>query len=196
MNIIKLNAPDLNKGISVMQALEQRKTVRELGDRKLSLQHLSEVLWAANGVNRESGKRTAPSAIAQYPVDIYAVLEEGAYLYDIAGHQLSPVAQGDFRKDAGTQDYVFSSPLNLIYAGDFGKLENLPAWATSTPVEKKQRWMALEAGHMVENVYLYCASEGLATVVRGLIDSDKFGKILKLSPKQTIICAQTVGHPK
>lgn len=196
MNVIKLSPPELSKGLSVMQALQQRKSLRDFSDKKLSLQHLSEVLWAANGVNRDNGKRTAPSAIGLYPVDIYVVLEEGAYFYDLAKQQLTPIAEGDFRKEVGKQDFVFASPLNLVYAGDFGKLEKLPAWAAGTPLEKKERWMDLEAGHMIENVYLYCASEGLATVVRGKIDRESIHAFLKLRPDQTVLCAQTVGYTK
>ncbi len=196
MNTIKLNSPDLKKGLNVMQALKQRKTAREFSDKNLSLQHLSEVLWAADGINRDEGKRTAPSAMALYPVDIYAVLEEGAYFYDLANRQLTPVAEGDFRKDVGMQDFVFSSPLNLVFVGDFGKLEKLPAWAAGTPLEQKERWMDLETGHMIENVYLYCASESLATVVRGKIDRKSIHAFLKLRPNQIVLCAQTVGYTK
>ena len=106
--LIKLNEPDLKGGISLMQALKKRKSTREFTDKRLTLQQLSDLLWAADGVNRPNGKRTAPAAMAMYSVDIYAVLPEGVYLYDVAKHELRLVAEGDHRKLAGTQDFVYS----------------------------------------------------------------------------------------
>ena len=96
--VIKLNPPDLNSGISLMQALKKRKSTRDISDKKLTLQQLSDLLWAADGVNRPDGKRTSPAAMGIYCVDIYAVLPEGIYLYDPAKHELKSVAKGDFRK--------------------------------------------------------------------------------------------------
>ena len=113
--VIKLNPPDLNGGISLMQALKKRKSTRDILDKKLTMQQLSDLLWAADGVNRPDGKRTSPAAMGIYCVDIYAVLPEGVYLYDSAKHELKPVAKGDFRKLAGMQDFVFIAPLNLVY---------------------------------------------------------------------------------
>lgn len=195
LDVIKLNAPVLARGTTVMQALKNRKTTRQLVDKKLSLQQLSEVLWAAGGVNRDDGRRTAPSAMNVHPVDVYVVLQEGIYLYEPGKHQLSPVAEGDFRKQAGTQDFVATAPVNLVYVADMAAFQKHPRVA-STPTEEKLKWACLEVGHQSENVYLYCASEKLGATIRAAVDRDGLGKLLKLRPDQVIIVAQTVGVPR
>jgi nitroreductase len=190
--VIKLNPPDLNKGIPLMAALKKRKTHREISDKKLTLQQLSEVLWAADGVNRPDGKRTSPAAMAKYAVDIYVVLPEGVYLYDSAKHELKPVAKGNFRKLAGMQDFVFITPVNLVYVFTLKNPKNAPGNVTE---ERRKVWGDVEVGCMVQNVYLYCASQGLASVVRGMLDQKKFGETVKVKPEQ-IVVAQTIGYPK
>jgi nitroreductase len=190
--VIKLNPPDLNKGISIMQALKKRKTQRDISNKRLTMQQLSEVLWAADGVNRPDGKRTAPAAMAMYCVDIYAVLPEGIYFYDVAGHELKLIAKGDYRKAAGTQDFVYIAPLNLVY------VINLKSWQKArrqTPVEKQELWAHFEVGFLSQNVSLYCASEGLATTVRGSVDQKKLSELIKVRPEQLVL-AQTIGYPK
>lgn len=187
--VIKLVKPDLKKGIPTMEALSKRRTDRNLSDKKLTEQQLSEVLWAADGVNRPDGKRTAPAAMAKYAVDIYAVLPEGVYFYDVAKHELTLVAKGDFRKECGMQDFVYISPLNLVY------VLNLKNWQDmSRPIaeSKRDRWIDVELGCIAENVHIYCASEGLGTVIRGMIDEKKFSEVIKVKPEQ-ILMAQTVG---
>ncbi|MGA2172977.1 MAG: SagB/ThcOx family dehydrogenase [Sedimentisphaerales bacterium] len=191
---IKLNPPDLNNGISLMQALKKRKTNRDISNKGITQQQLSDLLWAADGVNRPDGKRTSPAAMGIYCVDIYVVLPEGIYLYDAAKHELKPVAKGDFRKLAGMQDFVFIAPLNLVYVFTLRNPKDAPARA---PVQEEKRkiWGDVEVGCMVQNVYLYCASQGLAAVVRGMVDQKKFGEAVKVKPEQ-IIVAQTIGYPK
>jgi nitroreductase len=187
--VIKLNQPDLKKGVSIMEALKKRKSERNLSDKKLTLQQLSEVLWAADGVNRPDGKRTSPAARAKYAVDIYAVLPEGVYLYDVAKHELTPVVKGDFRKESGMQEFVYIAPVNLVY------VLNLKNWQDESrpmPEQKRDRWIAVELGCIAQNVHLYCASEGLGTVIRGMIDEKKFSEVIKVKPEQ-ILMAQTVG---
>jgi nitroreductase len=191
-DVIKLNPPDLNKGISLMQALKKRKTNRDISDKRVTLQQLSDLLWAADGINRPDGKRTSPAAMGIYCVDIYVVLPEGVYLYDSAKHELKPVAKGDFRKAAGMQDFVFIAPLNLVYVFTLKNPKDAPA---PVPEEKRKIWGDVEVGCMVQNVYLYCASQGLATVVRGMVDQKKFGETIKVKPEQ-IVVAQTIGYPK
>jgi hypothetical protein len=190
--VIKLNQPDLNKGISTMMALKKRKSERNISDKKLTLQQLSEVLWAADGVNRPDGKRTAPAAVAKYAVDIYVVLPEGVYFYDVAKHELTPVVKGDFRKDSGMQDFVYIAPLNLVYVLNLKNWQNL---SRPVPEQKRDRWIDIELGCIAQNVHLYCASEGLGTVIRGMIDEKKFSEVIKVKPEQ-ILLAQTVGCPK
>lgn len=175
-----------------MQALKNRHSDKEYADTKLTKQQLSEVLWAADGVNREDGHRTAPSAMGKYPIDIYVVLEEGIYLYNPAKHELTPVAQGDFRKQSASQDYAHTAPLNLVYVADFEKF----AGVRDASPEKMTEWACMESGAQAQNVYLYCASEGLASVFRVSIDKDQFGKAINVRPSQSIIAAQTVGHAK
>ena len=192
LEVIKLDAPRLDAGIPTMQALKQRRSERKLAETKLSKQQLSEVLWAADGVNREDGHRTAPSAMGKFPVDIYVVLEEGVYLYSPAKHELTPVAQGDFRKQAGTQDYLYAAPLNLVYVADYDKFADVK----DATAEKKVEWACMEVGSQSENVYFYCASEGLATVFRVSIDKEQFGNVIQLRPSQSVIAAQTVGNTK
>jgi nitroreductase len=190
--VIKLNQPDLKKGVSIMEALKKRKSERNLSDKKLTLQQLSEVLWAADGVNRPDGKRTSPAARAKYAVDIYAVLPEGVYLYDVAKHELTPVVKGDFRKESGMQEFVYIAPVNLVY------VLNLKNWQDESrpmPEQKRDRWIAVELGCIAQNVHLYCASEGLGTVIRGMIDEKKFSEVIKVKPEQ-ILMAQTVGNLK
>lgn len=190
--VIKLNPPDLNKGIPVMAAFSKRKSQREISEKKLTLQQLSELLWAADGINRPDGKRTSPAAMARYAVDIYVVLPEGVYLYDVAKHKLNLIAKGDFRKLAGKQDFVFTAPVNLVYVINLKNWQNLPK---PVPEPKRDTWIHIEVGLIAQNVYLYCASEGLSTVVRGLIDEKKFSEVIKVSPKRVVL-AQTIGYPR
>jgi SagB-type dehydrogenase family enzyme len=190
---IKLNPPELSKGVSLMQALKQRKTNRSISNKSLTPQQLSDLLWSADGVNRPDNKRTSPAAMGVYNTDIYVVLAEGVYLYEPVKQELKPVAKGDFRKSAGMQDFVFSAPVNLVYVYNPKDSKNPRAQQISQ--EKRLVWIDVEVGCMVQNVYLYCASEGLATVVRGMIDQKKFGELVKVKPEQVII-AQTVGFPK
>ncbi len=195
--VIKLLAPDLKKGIPVMEAFSKRKTEKDISDKKLTLQQLSEVLWAADGINRperNDRNRTAPAAMSKYAVDIYALLPEGVYFYDVAKHELKLVAKGDYRRECGMQDFVYIAYLNLVY------VLNLKEWqATPWPVpeNKRDRWIACEMGCIAENVHIYCASEGLGTVIRGAIavDESKIAEVIKVKPEQ-ILLAQTVGCVK
>jgi hypothetical protein len=185
--VIKLNPPDLNGGISLMQALKKRKTTRDMSDKKLTLQQLSDLLWSADGVNRPDGKRTAPAAKAVYSVNIYVVLPEAVCLYDVAKHQLTPVAKGDFRKSTGAQDFIYIAPVNLVYV--------LNAKSPKDSFVPNSRDKYVEVGCLAQNVYLYCASQGLAATARGGVDQKKFGEVIKAKPEQ-IALAQTVGYPK
>ena len=172
-----------------MQALSERRSVREFSSRELSSQILSNLLWAAFGVTRPDGRRTAPSAMNRQTVDVYVVQAGGASIYDAANNQLLPVATADLRSATGTQDYVGQAPLNLVYVSDYSKMGN------ASEIDKAGTAGA-ETGFIGQNVYLYCASEGLATVIRGSIDKGPLAKALKLKPEQHIVLAQTVGYPK
>lgn len=186
---ISLPAPRMEGGKPLMQALKERQSSRAFSPQPLPAQVLSDLLWAAFGVNRpDSGKRTAPSARNWQEVDIYAVMEHGAYIYDARANRLKPAAKGDLRKLTGTQDFVGSAPLNLVYVADLDRMEG------SAP-EGQTLSSSADVGFISQNVYLFCASEGLATVVRGLVPRDALAEALNLSERQRIILAQTVGYP-
>jgi len=184
---IPLPRPQTDAGRPLMQVLRERKTTRDFAPDKLPQQLLSNLLWAAFGVNRPDGKRTAPSAMNWQEMDIYVATGEGLFLYNAEGNRLEPVLSQDIRQATGTQSFVATAPLNLVYVADLSK-------AGSSP--DTELFTAADAGFISQNVYLFCASENLATVVRGSIDRAALAKAMKLRPEQKIILAQTVGYPK
>ena len=187
---IQLLKPQVDKGRPLMQVLKDRSSSRSFSKEKLPIQVLSNLLWAAFGVNRtDTGKRTAPSAMNRQEIDIYVATADGLYLYDAKGHVLNPILSEDIRAMTGTQEYVKDAAINLVYVADYSKM------GTSTK-EDKDIYSAADTGFISENVYLYCASEGLATVVRGSIDRQALAKVMKLRPDQKVILAQSVGYPK
>lgn len=188
---IQLPKPQTEIGKPLMQALKLRASSRSFDVKPLSRQELSNLIWAAAGINRpESGKRTVPSARNWQEIDVYIALADGVYLYDAKTHSLNPVAAGDFRALCGVQDFVKSAPLNLIYVSDYARIKSNDNDGTKTI------FTSADAGFMAQNVYLYCASQGLAVVVRGLIPKEKLAEALKLKPEQKILLSQTVGYPK
>jgi nitroreductase len=190
---VMLVAPDLELPAGLMKALAERRSVREYDTLPVTLRHLSELLWAANGVSRDDGKRTAPAAVNQQITDIYVILSGGAYLYDAPGTRLLPVASGDLRSMAGRQEFVTTAPVNLIYVADPARFKSRPGPAPQIPDEQKLDWARISVGAQAQNVGLYCAAEKLGNVVRGMVDREKLGSALKLSPSQVILLAQTVG---
>lgn len=188
---ISLPKPQTEIGKPLMEALKLRSSNRVFDSKQLPLQELSNLLWAACGINRpESGKRTSPSARNWQEVDVYVVRADAAYIYDAKENSLKQIAEGDLRALCGVQDFVKSAPLNLVYVADYSRIKS------NDSEETKLMWTSAAAGFMVQNVYLYCASQGFNVVVRGLIDVPKLGEALKLKPEQKIILSQTVGYPK
>jgi len=186
---IKLPPPEMAGGMPLMQALKTRHSTREFASNTLPPQVLSNLLWAASGVNRpDTGQRTAPSAHDWREIDVYLTTADGAYRYDPPTHALIKVAAGDIRHVAGVQDFVATVPLNLVYVADFNRMHGASA-------EDKAFYSATDAGFVAQNVYLYCASTGLAVVVRGLVDRDALAAALGLGKHQRIILAQSVGYP-
>jgi nitroreductase len=185
---IRLPGPAKEGGMPLMQALWNRHSTREFAEARLPDQVLSNLLFAAAGINRPDGKRTAPSARNWQEVEVYAVLPDGAYLYDAKENVLKGVAKGDLRKLAGVQDFVAVAPLNLIYVADASKL------ADASPADQSL-YSGADTGFMAENVYLLCASEGLNVVVRASVDRKALGQALKLPEQKHIILAQTIGYP-
>ena len=187
---IQLLPPQTEGGKPLMQALKERKSMRTFSTKELPLQVLSDLLWAASGINRpESGGRTAPTAKNMQEIDIYVAKKEGLYLFDPKAGALVPVLAEDIRAFTGEQSFVKDAPIDLIYVTDHTKMENLTG-------EQKDFYSATDTGFISENVYLFCASSGLATVVRGWINKLTLTKVMKLRPSQNIILAQTVGYPK
>ena len=187
---IKLPPPNLNGGKSLMQSLQARKSSRDFSTKRLPVEVLSNLLWAACGINRpESGRRTAPSAVNWQEVDIYVAMTDGLYLYNAKEHVLKPVIKQDIRELTGKQPFVKDAPVNLIYVADYSRMGGGNA-------EEKNSYSAADTAFIAQNVYLYCASEGLATVVRGSIDRDALAKAMQLRDNQKIVLSQTVGYPK
>ena len=194
LKAIKLNAPDKTRGASVMKALADRHSEREFANKKLSLQDRfpsSRLMWAAIGINREDGKRTAASALNKQDVDVYVLMEEGAYLYDPKAHQLNPVAEGDHRPlIGGKQTSVNSAPACLLIVSDVSKFGNV-----GTP-QLRERFGALDAGLVSQNIALFCSGCGLVTVPRGSMEADALKKVLKLSDSQIPMINHPVGYAK
>jgi SagB-type dehydrogenase family enzyme len=187
---VKLPPPNLNRGKSLMQSLQARKSSRDFSTKKLSVEVLSNLLWAAYGINRpESGRRTAPSAVNWQEIDVYVAMADGLYLYDAKDHVLKPVIKQDIRELTGKQTFVKDAPVNLIYVADYSRMGG-------ANVGERNSYSAADTAFIAQNVYLYCASEGLATVVRGLIDRDVLAKAMQLRDNQKIVLSQTVGYPK
>jgi SagB-type dehydrogenase family enzyme len=187
---IKLPPPNLSSGKSLMQSLQLRKSSRDFSTKKLPLGVLSNLLWAACGINRpENGRLTAPSAVNWQEIDIYVAMSEGLYLYSAKEHILKPVLNRDIRALTGKQSFVKEAPVNLIYVADLSKISR-------ANVEEKNFYSAVDTGFISQNVYLYCASEGLSTVVRGMVDKEALSKAMNLRDNQKIMLAQTVGYPE
>ncbi|MCE5229763.1 SagB/ThcOx family dehydrogenase [bacterium] len=193
---IKLNPPDKKRGLPFMETLSVRASVREFSDKELSLQDLSDLAWAANGINRpESGKITAPSAMNRQDVVVYYFLKSGAYVYEPKGHVLRHLVDGDFRaqvvrgRPSAPNRPVSVPPVLMILVSDGKKFGN------GSP-EMKREWGAIDAGIVSQNIALFCAATGLKTVPRASTDRAKVKEILKLDDEQYIVLNHPVGHAK
>src|SRR4030042_3307098 len=190
---IVLPAPDKTGGKPLMQTLDERQTSRSFATDDLSLQQLSDLFWAAWGYNRPSEKkRTAPSSRNVQEIDVYAALKSGLYLYDADKHILKQIHNRDIRSLTGTQDFVGTAALNLIYVADrakFGQKEDdeLKDSELLSPY--------VNTGFIAQNVYLYCASANLGCVVRGMVPKDILAPEMGLRSNQRIILGHTVGVP-
>ncbi|MGQ9603998.1 MAG: SagB/ThcOx family dehydrogenase [bacterium] len=186
---IKLPSPRTEGGMPLMEALKARRSSRAFSEKEIPLDVLSDLLWAAFGINRpEEGKRTAPSARNWQEIDIYVAMKQGVYIYKAKTSTLEPVMAKDIRALTGVQPFVATAPINLIFVADFDRMGNASD-------EEKQFNSAADCGFISQNVYLFCASAGLATVVRGAIDRNALAKEMNLRKGQRIILAQTVGYP-
>ena len=190
LQTIQLNTPDKTRGSATMKALSDRRSNREYDNKQLSLQDLSDLLWAANGINRPDGRRTAPTAMNRQEIDVYVIREDGAYLYDAQAHALKPIAKGDYRDAvAGSQDFVKAAPVSLLMVINLSKLGD--------PNAENTRLMgSVDAGIVSQNINIFCAAVGLSTVPRGSMDHDKLKQVLKLDDTQMPIMNNPVGYPK
>jgi SagB-type dehydrogenase family enzyme len=188
-DVITLPAPEREGGMPLLEALGQRQTIREFSHRPLSEQVLSNLLWAAYGINRPaSSGRTAPSALNEQEIDVYAALPNGLYRYDPHGHCLLLVEPHDLRCLTGYQQLVDDAPLDLLYVANHERM-------MLAPTADRDSLASASAGAIAENVYLFAASAGLATVVRALFDRETLARAMNLAPTQHILLAQTVGYP-
>lgn len=186
---LELPSPQKTGGRPLMEALALRSTARAFDRRDLPVQQLSDLLWAAFGINRPDGKRTAPSAKNKQETDIYVLLKSGAFVYNAPAHRLDPVSPEDLRPLGGTQTFVQDAPVTLILVVDLAR--------TGTGPGEQRRLLAhIDVGYISQNIYLYCASVGLATGARAYVDKTVLGPRLALRPEQEILLAQSVGFPK
>jgi len=187
--LIELPAPQRTGGMPLMDALNSRSTARDFSERELSDQVLSNLLWAAFGINRESGKRTAPSSQGKTEIEIYVATGKGLFLYIPEKNAMEQILDKDIRGKTGKQLFVKKAPVNLIFVANYKKAGNVNP-------EKYRSTSGMNTGFISQNVYLYCASEGLGTVVRGWFDNDSLRKAMNLEDHKDIILTQTVGYPK
>lgn len=185
-----LPAANTTGGLPLMQALAQRQSQREFDPAPLPLQMLSDLLWAAAGINRpELAGRTAPSAMNAQEVDVYVALPEGLYRYAAPTQTLHLVLATDVRRVTGYQDFVDTAPLDLVLVADHARMKLVPA-------AQREAFAFAAAGAMAQNVYLYCASSGLAAVIRAWLDRDALAQAMGRTNDQQVLLSQTVGRPK
>jgi nitroreductase len=186
---IALPPPRSKGGKPLIEALALRRSTREYSDRPLPSQMMSDLLWAAFGINRPSGDRTAPYWRHIMVIDVYAATAEGVWLYEPKQHSLLLQFRDDIRAKTGLQDFVGTAPLNLIYVAHGERMQDI------SPQERRL-YASVDAGFIGQNVYLFCASEGLATVFRGAVNYQELDRTLQLGPDQFVTFAQTVGYPR
>ena len=187
--VIPLPKPRMEGGKPLLQVLRERKSIRDFKPDSLSRQTLSDLLWAAYGINRpEIDHRTVPSAMNSQEIDLYVATSEGLFLYEAKPHALKRVLSEDIRAKSTGQASLKEAPVALVMVGDLPRL-------TKAKPEDREFYAAIDTGFISQNIYLFCASEGLATVVHDL-DRRILAQAMKLRPEQKITIAQSVGYPK
>jgi nitroreductase len=179
---IRLPAPKRTGGKPLMDALNERQSNRDFSDKELTLQTLSDLVWAANGFNREA-KRTAPTSQDRQEIDLYVFLNTGVYFYDARNQQLILKVQGNHQAKTGMQPFVAEAPVNFAFVANLDRASNRDAALT-------------DCGFVSQNIYLFCASEGLISVVRGSFDKAELHRLLGLNQNQEVLLTQTVGYQK
>ena len=200
---INLVKPQTAGGMSVLAALKERKTNRTISAKELPPQVLSNLLWAAFGVNREKGRRgragrTAASASNSQEIDLYVFLAQGIYRYDAVPHRLVPVAAGDHRarvSDQGRRRSMAEAPVNLIYVADIARYKEAPFQEPGLRDPAiQQSYYNVATGLIAGNVYLFAASQGLAAWFHNCAKK-RLATALQLRPEQRVLYAQTIGYP-
>jgi nitroreductase len=188
--VIRLPAPKQDGGMPLFQALRLRHSTREYDPRALSDETMSALLWAAFGINRPAtGDRTAPYWRHVMVIDVYVATANGVWLYDPRQHALLPHLAADIRAATGLQDFVATAPVDLVYVAHGERMQDVSA-------EERRLYASVDAGFIGQNVYLFCASEGLGSVFRAALDGQKLARALQLGPDQFVTFAQTVGYAK
>ena len=187
---IELPPPRRSGGMALMEALQRRASAREFEPAALGEQLLSDLLWAAAGINRpEAGGRTAPSAMNSQEVQLHVAMPQGLFRYEPAAHALQLRVSSDVRRVTGYQDFVDSAPLDLVYVADHRRMQLVPA-------AQRERYAFAAAGAMAQNVYLFCAANGLGTVIRAWFDQHALAQAMGLEADQQLLLCQTVGQVK
>lgn len=176
---IQLPEPTRNGGMPLMEAVNNRQSSREFTDATLTHQQLSDMLWIACGYNRPD-KRTVATALNRQEMSAYVITPEAVYRYEPKENKLIHINSGDHRSVSAMQDYAKEAPLNVALVADLAK-------------QDKDIFAGMTVGAMSNNIYLWCASEGLKTVVRASFDQEGLKKALKLNDKETVLLVQTVG---
>jgi nitroreductase len=184
---LALPRPRTDGGMPLTQALRLRRSTRAYAARPLSAQVLSDLLWSAYGINRPGGERTAPYWRHVIVIDVYVVRADGVWLYEPGSHSLLPRLDADLRAVTGMQDFVAVAPLDLVYVAHGERMNDISA-------QERRLYASVDAAFIGQNVYLFCASEGLATVFRGALDQERLGRALQLPEGQFVTFAQTVGY--
>jgi nitroreductase len=192
---IELPQAETKASGALIELLRKRSSSRAFSPEPLPPEVLSTLLWAAFGVNRPDGRRTAPTANDKQEIDVYVATAKGLYAYEAKPNRLNPILATDIRALTGVpmQPFVKTAPVNLIYVADYSKMTDYYFGPVTDSV--KDLYVAAATGCISQNVYLYCAAEGLATVLRAEIDKPALASVMKLRPDQKIVLAQSVGYP-
>jgi SagB-type dehydrogenase family enzyme len=193
---IKLNEPNKKRGLPFMETLSVKASAREWSDEELNLQDLSDLLWAANGINRpEEKKYTASSAMNAHDVDLYLFMKDGVYLYDADTHALRQILDGDHRSEImmapppGARPAPSNPPVQIILISETARFR------AGSP-ELKYEWGAIDAGIVSQNISLFCAATGLKTRPRAMMDRERIKKLLDLKETQHVFLNHPVGYAK
>ncbi len=185
---IQLPKPTVTGGMPLLDALSARKSTRAFAEKALDPQMLSDLLWATCGINRDDGRRTAPTACNWQEIDVYVVMQDGTYIYDPAKNALIGKFAGDNRAQTGLQPFAATAPVNLVFVADTARM-------SARSQSDIDLYTATDTAFASQNAYLFCANAGLATVVRGAIDRAAIAKLLELPATSRVILAQSIGHP-